>query len=295
MQTCWLALLPDRAVFEVKGADSADFLQGLVTNDIARAGERRAVFAGLLTPQGKILFDFFIVKAGDAYLIEANAAQLPDLLKRLSFYKLRSKVEITGRSADFAVAALWGGEPALPGTITVFADPRHEPLGLRLILPKDETGNIASASACAAADAGAYHAHRISLAVPEGGKDYAYGDAFPHEACYDHLNGADFRKGCYVGQEVVSRMEHRGTARKRIVGVVSETPLPGSGSEITADGFSLGALGSVHGQQGIALVRLDRAQRALDEGQALLAGGVGVRLRQPPWARYAVPGVKKQP
>ena len=133
---------------------------------------------------------------------------------------------------------------------------------------------------------------RIRLGVPEGGRDYDFGDTFPHEALFDQLNGVDFTKGCYVGQEVVSRMQHRGTARKRIVPVEGEAPLPASGTSIEAGGVPIGALGSVSGASGLALIRLDRAEEALARGKTLTAGGVKIALRRPSFARFAVPGAE---
>ena len=130
---------------------------------------------------------------------------------------------------------------------------------------------------------------RINLGVPEGGRDYAFGDAFPHEALFDQLNGVDFKKGCYVGQEVVSRMEHRGTARKRIVPVEGVSVLPVPGTSVEAGGVPIGTLGSVSGAAGLALIRLDRAEEALVQAKALTAGGVKIALRRPAFARFAVP------
>jgi hypothetical protein len=142
---------------------------------------------------------------------------------------------------------------------------------------------------CEAQPEADYHAFRISQGVPEGGRDYAFGDAFPHEALFDQLNGVDFAKGCYVGQEVVSRMEHRGTARKRIVPIEGGAPLPAPGTNVEADGVPIGALGSVSGKFGLAMIRLDRAEAALAAGRTLTAGGVKIALKRPLFARFAVP------
>jgi folate-binding protein YgfZ len=133
-----------------------------------------------------------------------------------------------------------------------------------------------------------YHAFRIGLGVPEGGKDYAFGDAFPHEALFDQLHGVDFAKGCFVGQEVVSRMEHRGTARKRVVPVEGAGPLPAPGTSIEAAGAAIGTLGSVAGRSGLALIRLDRAEDALARGESLAAGGVAIAIRRPDFARFTM-------
>ena len=141
---------------------------------------------------------------------------------------------------------------------------------------------------CARMDEADYHAHRISLAVPDGGQDYAYGDTFPHEACYDLLHGIDFRKGCFVGQEVVSRMQHRGTARKRILHLSASSELPPIGTEILADDKPIGILGSSSNTEAIALIRLDRAARALENNHEITAGQIAISLEKPSWADYEI-------
>ena len=211
------ALLDDRGVLSVDGEDAAGFLQGLVTNDVERLGEGEARYAALLTPQGKILFDMLVVRtparAGAAFLIDCAAGQAADLARRLGFYKLRAKVSIADASADLAVVAYWSEKPDLASDAALYPDPRDSRLGWRAILPRDQ------ALAVGDEHAPTYEALRIAAGVPKGGVDFVYGDAFPHDANFDLLHGVDFAKGCYVGQEVVSRMEHRGTARKRVVRV----------------------------------------------------------------------------
>lgn len=285
MGQCHASLLPSRAVLKVGGADARKFLQGLITNDIDKAQGGHAVHAGLLTPQGKILFDFFAVPAGDGFLIDVAQDKAGELLKRLGFYRLRAAAEIAAAPA-LAVAAAWGGSPRLPEGAIVYADPRLPELGFRLLVP---TGTSAAELGCEPAEEADYHALRISLGVPEGGLDYAFGDAFPHEALFDQLNGVDFKKGCYVGQEVVSRIEHRGTARKRIVPIEGVSALPVPGTSIEADGLPVGTLGSVSGAAGLALIRLDRAEEALAQAKALTTGGVKIALRRPTFARFTVP------
>jgi folate-binding protein YgfZ len=206
-----IALLADRGVISVEGADAGKFLQGLVTNDVAKLQSEPAIHTGLLSPQGKILFEFFVVKDGGKFLIDVARDRVAELIKRLTLYKLRAAVTIADVSKDIAVYADFGGETVLDRGI-VYRDPRRAELGNRVII-KD------SVEITATVDAQAYHAHRVALAVPEGGRDYIFGDAFPHEALFDQLGGVSFSKGCFVGQEVVSRMEHRGTARKRVVPV----------------------------------------------------------------------------
>ncbi len=270
------AVLGDRGVVSVNGADAAVFLQGLLTNDIEglEAGEAR--YAALLTPQGKILFDMIVVRAPDAdgaaYLLDCAAAQAPELARRLGFYKLRAKVTIADISAESAVAAFWGGEPAAIEGALVYADPRDRRLGWRAILPRPTAGVIG------AEHINEYEGLRIGAVTPTGGLDFAYGDAFPHDVNLDLLHGVDFDKGCYVGQEVVSRMKHRGTARKRIVRVKLEGPPPEPGVAVLDRELAVGTLGSSSGREALALLRLDRVEEATANGRTLSAGGVDLTL-----------------
>jgi folate-binding protein YgfZ len=285
MGHCHASLLPSRAVLRIGGGDARKFLQGLVTNDIDKAQGGAAVHTGLLSPQGKILFDFFAVPDGDGFLIDVAEDKAAELMKRLGFYRLRAAVEIAA-APSLAVAAAWGALPRLIEGAIVYADPRLPALGFRLLVPK---ATNAADLGCEPSSEADYQALRIRLGVPEGGRDYAFGDAFPHEALFDQLNGVDFAKGCYIGQEVVSRMEHRGTARKRIVPVAGDAPLPASGTSIEADGMPIGTLGSVSGAAGLGLIRLDRAEEALAHAKTLTAGGVKIALRRPAFARFSVP------
>jgi tRNA-modifying protein YgfZ len=269
-------LLDDRGVVRVSGEDAASFLQGVLTNDVEKLGAHEARYAALLTPQGKILFDFLVVRlpadGGAAFALDCAAAQAPDLAKRLSFYKLRAKVTISDESADHCVLAHWGGEPEnAPGGI-VYADPRAAELGCREILPRAKGLAIGEASV---AD---YEALRISLGVPKGGVDFVYADAFPHEANLDLLHGVDFEKGCYVGQEVVSRMKHRGGARKRIVRVRLDAAAPGPGTPVLDGELPVGTLGSSAGASALAMLRLDRVEDARAAGRQLSARGVALRV-----------------
>ena len=285
MSHCHASLLPSRGVVRVRGADARKYLQGLITNDIGKALGTSAIYAGLLSPQGKILFDFFVVPEGDGFLIDVAQHKAADLVQRRMFYRLRAQVEIAEETA-LKVAVAWGDSPRPPGGAVAYADPRLAELGVRMMLPKDADFTALGCDLRSEAD---YQAVRISLGVPEGGRDYAFGEAFPHEALFDQLHGVDFAKGCFVGQEVVSRMEHRGTARKRVVPVEGKRPLPQSGTIIEADGVPLGEIGSVSGTSGLALVRLDRAEEALAAGKMLTAGGIEVALRRPSFARFAMP------
>jgi folate-binding protein YgfZ len=285
MGHCHASLLVSRGVLRVRGADARKYLQGLITNDIGKAQGAGAIHAGLLSPQAKILFDFFVVPAGDGFLLDVAQDKAEELLKRLAFYRLRAQVEIS-EEPSLVVAAAWGGTPRLPEGAVIYADPRLPELGFRLLAPR---GTSAADFGCEPAPEEDYQAFRIRQGVPEGGRDYAFGEAFPHEALFDQLHGVDFAKGCYVGQEVVSRMEHRGTARKRIVPVEGEAPLPASGTNVEVDGVPIGSLGSVSGASGLALIRLDRAEEALASGKRLNAGGIKIALRRPAFLRFAVP------
>ncbi|MBA4791608.1 MAG: folate-binding protein YgfZ [Rhizobiales bacterium] len=273
-----LAFLPDRALLQVGGPEARHFLHNLVTCDVEALEPGGSRFGALLAPQGKILCDFLIYGAGDdVFLMDAPKVLIADLLKRLTLYRLRAKVELSVLP-EAAVAAQWGADDGLPEGGSAFTDPRLPALGARVVLPgvPEDMG-----------DAQAYEAHRIGLGIPKGGADFAYGDAFPHEADMDQLGGVDFKKGCYVGQEVVSRMQHRGTARTRAVMIRFENP-PEPGSEILAGEKPVGRMGSSAGRQGIALVRLDRAADARAAGIPLLAAGIEVTLHKPDWATFAM-------
>jgi len=278
-----IAELSSRGVVAVSGPDAAGFLDNLFTADVSGAGGDRAAYAGLLTPQGKILFDFIVLGDGERLLIDIDRALVADFVRRLGLYKLRAKVEIADLSDERIVVAAWGGStaPILDGPVAL--DPRLPALGWRAIVPPgaDMAPDFEEATE---AD---YEAHRTALAVPRGGADFAYGDAFPHDAAMDQLHGVDFRKGCYIGQEVVSRMEHRGTARRRPV-VVRGSGLA-AGAALTAGDLPVGAVGSVNGDLGIAIARLDRAQAAKDGAVPLMAAGAPVELTLPAWAGFDWP------
>lgn len=285
MAKCSITELTGRGVLRVGGDDAVRFLQDIVTNDVTKAVNGSAVHAALLTPQGKILFDFILLDTGDEILLECARDIIGDLVKRLTFYRLRAAVEIEDVSDTQKVWAAWGDAPQALDEAIMYTDPRLEDLGARIIA----TASLDMAGAgCDVASEADYHRHRVSLGVPEAGRDYPLGDTFPHEADYDQLAGVDFHKGCYVGQEVISRIQHRGTARKRIVPVRGSAPLT-SGAEITADGATLGKLGSVAGEIGLAMIRLDRAEKAIEEGHALKADGTEIELIQPGWAGFKVP------
>lgn len=284
MSHCQATRLSDRGVLRVSGAEAHKLLQGVLTNDVDKTRDGASIHAGLLNPQGKILFDFFVVRTDGGFLIEVARSQASELQKRLGFYRLRSQVEISEEPA-FDVVAAWGTDPRVPDGAVAYTDPRLPELGMRVLLPAQV---VASALGCTDAAEGDYHAMRIKLGVPEGGRDYAFGDTFPHEALFDQLNGVDFNKGCFVGQEVVSRMQHRGTARKRVVPIEGDAPLE-SGATVAAGELPLGTIGSVSGATGLALLRLDRVETAATNGTPLTAGDVRITLHRPKFAKFDVP------
>ncbi|OAF02666.1 folate-binding protein [Bradyrhizobium centrolobii] len=278
------AFLLDRGVVKVAGEDARGFLNGLVTTDVDRLEPGLGRFGALLTPQGKIIADFLITEVpsghGGGFLIDCPKALAESLATKLKFYKLRAKVTVENLSDDLGVLAAWDGRLAAQPDLA-FADPRNEGLGYRILIPEQLKQKLADLIGAEIVDAAEYEAHRIGLGVPRGGLDFMYGDAFPHETNMDRLAGVDFDKGCYVGQEVVSRMQHRGTARTRSVKVLIDGPSPEAGATILAGDKPVGTIGSTADGKGIALVRIDRVADALDAGQTLTAGGLELKLAEP--------------
>jgi|SRR6185312_9629611 folate-binding protein YgfZ len=278
------AFLPDRGVVKVSGEDARNFLNGLVTTDVAKLKPGQGRFGALLTPQGKIIIDFLVTEApvghGGGFLLDCPRALAATLAAKLGFYRLRAKVVVEDLSGSLGVIAAWDGDPAIQPDLA-FADPRATDLGLRILAPEDLAQRLADLIGAELVDAGAYEAHRIACGAPRGGMDFIYGDAFPHETNMDRLHGVDFDKGCYIGQEVVSRMQHRGTARTRTVKILLDGPPPEPGAAILAGDKQVGTVGSTSGGKGLALVRTDRVADALQAGLPLTAGGLSLRLAEP--------------
>jgi folate-binding protein YgfZ len=290
------ALLPDRGVVKVAGDAARSFLNGLFTADIGRVTPETACFAALLTPQGKIIVDAIVAEAnpsdGGGFFLDVPRALAQTCVDRLNFYKLRAKIVVEDLSEVLGVMALWDGEQRSAYGLC-YRDPRLPGLGLRVILPSHLAAEAAADLGAAVVPAAEFEAHRIALGVPRGGLDFSYGDAFPHEADMDQLHGIDFAKGCYVGQEVVSRMEHRGIARTRVVPVAYDGLAPDAGAAVTASEKPVGTFGSSAQGRALALLRLDRAADALAAGHDLVAGDVTLRLVKPDWARFPFPGETK--
>jgi tRNA-modifying protein YgfZ len=278
------AFLPDRGVVKVSGEAAREFLNGLVTTDLVLLRPGLGRFGALLTPQGKIVVDFLLTEAssaeGGGFLIDCPRALAQGLADKLGFYKLRAKVIIENLSDSLGVLAAWDGELATKPDLA-FADPRQPALGWRILVAGQLVQKVADLIGAKLVDSTAYEAHRIASGVPRGGLDFTYGDAFPHETNMDYLHGVDFDKGCYVGQEVVSRMQHRGTARTRTVRVIVDGPSPEPGATVLAGDKTVGTMGSTAASRGLALVRTDRVADALQAGLPLTSGGIAIRLAEP--------------
>ena len=263
-----LAHLSDRAVLEITGPDAAAFLQGLVTNDVNKVAPASPVWAALLSPQGKYLFDFLIFARpeGDGFLLDAEAERAEVLAKRLSMYRLRAQAAITPRP-DLAIYAAWGDGPAPEGSVN---DPRLPGLGVRWIAPSG------LATTATLED---YDAHRLRLGVPSGSRDIGVDKMLWLETNAVELNGVDFRKGCYVGQENTARMYHRSKVRKRLLPVRLSAPVGEDLTLRTPDGKDAGELRSHRGEQAIAFLRMEY----VEAGTPLALGGAGVEVLWPEW------------
>ena len=296
------AALPARGVIEIAGTDRVEFLQGLVSNDVTKAAADRAIYAALLTAQGRYLFDFFIIALGDALYLDAEAARLAELQRRLSLYKLRAKVVLSDASARFAVAAAWGDGTASAlgiggdsGAAKSFAggvaylDPRLAALGARFLLPRENSDALEQAG-FAASDAAAYDRHRLALGVPDGTRDLVPEKALLMESGFDELNGIDWQKGCYMGQELTARMKYRALVKKRLLPVIIEgVAIDGAavapGTAITQNGSEAGEMLSTQGSRGLALLRLEAVEAMQSNGADLKAGAAVIRPEKPAWMK----------
>jgi folate-binding protein YgfZ len=275
--------LENRRLIKIGGGEAQDFLQGILTCNVESIPPGGAGFCGLLSPQGKILFDFFALRDGENFLLDVNVDQVDDLVRRLTFYRLRADVTIDICGDELQTFAVWGGNVPKHGSAIIVTDPRARDMGWRIYSSAPPTGTKYT-------DQAKYHSHRIELGMPEGGVDYSYGKAFPHEALYDQIGGVDFAKGCYVGQEVISRVHHRATARKRVIQLTSKNNLPESGTKITAMGKTVGEIGSTSGIIGMANMRLDHVKNAISAGEAIMAGDVVLEAHIQSWVKFGWPG-----
>lgn len=277
------AQLSDRTVILIDGPDAEHFLQNILTTDLDALGSQEAKPGALLTPQGKILFDFLISRNGAAgFRLDCRAEIADDFTRRLIMYRLRAKVEISKAEHEL-VAARWDFDSGASRRESIWLTDSRFPAEAKV-----ERGYGEAFAATDATEAD-WTALRVAHGIVESGSDYALSDAFPHDVLFDEIGGVGLRKGCYVGQEVVSRMQHRGTARRRVMLVSAQTDLPTSGTDVRANDRSIGTLGSAVGGQGLAIMRIDRVRDALDAEHAITADGVPVTLSIPPWAKYTFP------
>jgi len=264
-----IAELPDRAVIALHGADRVAFLNGLVSNDVALAAPGLAVWAALLTAQGKWLADFFIFADGDRLLLDCEAAQADMLVTRLSRYRLRA--DATLQRMDWRVFVAWNGEADTQAGVAA-PDPRLEAAGWR-ILAADHATN---------ATAQDWDRHRLSLGLPDGSRDMEAEKSVLLEAGFDELGGISWTKGCYMGQELTARTRYRGLVKRRLLPVTSQAEMPAPGTPVISHEREVGQIRSSNGRAGLALLRLEAIQ-----ADGLLAGGQPIELRVPDWARLS--------
>lgn len=273
------AALSGRGVIEITGPDRKDFLQGLLTNDINSLSPGHPLYAAMLTPQGKYLFDFLIFEDGETLFLDCEKARAADLLRRLTMYKLRARVDLADASDRWTVIAAWGSDAVTPpeGCIAA-ADPRHPDLGLRILCPAEGVADLSPG------DEAGYDAHRLALGIPDGPRDFEVEKLLILEGNVAELNGVSFKKGCYVGQELTARMNYRGKVRKRLLPVTVDGALPDPGTAIVKDGKQLGNIRSGQDGRAIALLRIED----IEDGGTYDCGDARVTVHIPEWLRAQV-------
>jgi hypothetical protein len=297
MNKPFYAPLADRGVISVSGGDRRAFLQGLVSNDIDRVNPGTAIHAALLTPQGKYLHDFFIAEAEDSLLLDCEGGRIDDLLRRLRIYVLRADVTLEDAGTTLGVSALFGdgaaetaGLPTTAGTAAAFqdgvafVDPRLAAAGVRAILPRDGFESGLEEAGFTAATAGDYDTLRLGLGLPDASRDMEVEKAILLENGFEELNGIDFHKGCFLGQELTARTKHRGLIKKRLIPVTIEGPCPEADAPVMLDGLEIGRMRSSRDGIGLALMRLEYLNKAAETGQPFTAGPARLIPRKPDWA-----------
>jgi folate-binding protein YgfZ len=282
---------PDRGFLAVIGADARTLLQGLLSQDVEKITPDKAGFGALLTPQGKYLHDMFLTTLDDGLVLECELDRIDDLLKRLKLYRLRAKAEIE-KLSGWQCVVLWGKDPFSLGEVpgasklldgaSAYIDPRLAALGTRIVGPNA----IKFAASFEKGTEDTYRAHRISLGVPEGAADIAVDRGFLLESGFDELNGVDWKKGCYVGQELTARTRYRGLVKRRLMSVKLDGEAPAVGEPIQYLGKDAGEMRSHVGKTGLALVRLDAWRAAKDAGEPLTAGDSRLWPIKPQWAVF---------
>ncbi len=285
------ALREDRAFVAVTGTDARSLLQGLLSQDVEKVTTERAGYGALLTPQGKYLHDLFLTSLDDGLVLECETSRVDDLVKRLKVYRLRAQAEIT-KLSDWQCVVLWGQDPFgignKPGSAklfdgaTAYIDPRLKDLGTRLVGPDA----VKFAAPFSEVTADAYRAYRLSLGVPEGSSDILVDRGFLLENGFDELNGVDWKKGCYVGQELTARTRYRGLVKRRLMAVRIEGEAPEEGEVIQYLGKDAGEMRSHVGETGLALVRLDAWRAARDAGEPFVTSAARIWPSKPEWAVF---------
>lgn len=292
------AILESRAVLAVAGEDRVAFLQGLVSTDVAAVSETTAIHTAFLTAQGKYLHDFFIAALGERFLLDCEAVRADDLKKRLSMYRLRSKVTIEARP-ELAVAAAFGdgaadklalsneagAARALDGGVA-FVDPRLAAAGARAILPAESAEATLSATGLAAGPPEDYDQIRLALGLPDGSRDLVPEKSILLENGFEELNGVDWDKGCFLGQELTARTHYRGLVKKRLMPVAIDGPPPAPGTTVMLGKKEAGEMRSGAGALGLALLRLDAVAKAAETSDALTAGEARLTPQKPDWAAF---------
>jgi folate-binding protein YgfZ len=289
MSSARFVVLEDRGVLAIGGPERAAFLQGLVSNDVTRVSDERAIYAALLTAQGKYLHDFMLVERDEVIWLDGEAARLADLKRRLTMYRLRAKVAVDDRP-DLAVAALFGGtflrrsdepgEARLFDAGSAFTDPRLAALGARVILPRDRLRQALRDNGAVETDFAEYDRLRLALGVPDGSRDLVLDKSILLEAGFDELHGVDWQKGCYIGQELTARTKYRGLIKKRLFPVRIDGTAPAPGAIVTLDGHEAGEMRSSRDNAGLALLRLE----AVDK-KPLVVGETVITPVTPDWMR----------
>ncbi|MFK4818952.1 YgfZ/GcvT domain-containing protein [Ochrobactrum quorumnocens] len=275
--------LSNRALVHITGEDAEKFVQAVITTNLDKLGANELKPGALLAPQGKIMFDFLVSRINNGLRFDMPAGIAADFAKRMTLYRLRAQAEII-QSPESLVSVCWQTDSASSEDDSIWQSGKRDnrfPEELNVIRIYGKAGDIS--------DESAWIALRAEYGIAEGEADFSYNDVFPHDINFDQTGGVTFPKGCFIGQEVVSRMHHRGTPRRRVLVVKSDTPLPAMGTSITVNGREIGTLGSSSGKIGLALARIDRVKDALDSSAAIMAGEIEITLLLPPHVAFTFP------
>lgn len=291
-----------RGAVRVGGEDRVAFLQGLISNDVARVSPTQAIHAALLTPQGRFLWDMFVIDAGDALLLDVERDRAAELVKKLGIYRLRSKVTLENPGDALEIVVAYGPRTAVALGLSetagaarriddaiAYVDPRLPDLGVRLVSPDGHAAALLAARGFQAMPFESYEALRLSLGVPDGSRDLPVEKALLLENGFDELNGVDWKKGCYMGQELTARTKYRALIRKRLLPVAVEGPLPAAGTPVMLDGQEAGEMRSGLAGRALALLRLEAVDKAAAGEGALRAGDALLKPAIPTWLKRPDP------